>query len=154
MGTDLNSTGHNGTGSLSNSSIEAESTWVIRGGKIVLGQTGLCMTHENNWAVTNRVKAGACYGGSDQHWTVNGLEIKSYQNADCLDYDVSWITKGRVNLWSCHGKKNQEWDFVNGVIKSAYDGKCLEYNKYDTYVYMAACNSRSIDQQWHLKQFD
>merc|ERR1712039_466039 len=126
--TDVNATGHNGTGSSSNSTVEAQSTTsVIRGGKIVLGQTGLCMTHENNWAGTNRVKASTCSGRSDQHWTVNGLEIRSYQNADCLDYDVSWFTKGRVNLWGCHGDKNQKWYFVNGVIKSAYDGKCLDY---------------------------
>ena len=59
-----------------NPTIEAQLASVIRGGKIVLGQTGLCMTHENNWALTNRVKASPCYGGTDQHWTVSGSEIK------------------------------------------------------------------------------
>merc|ERR1712087_176224 len=151
--TDVNATGHNASGSSSNSTIEAQSTSAIRGGKIVLGQTGLCMTHENNWAVANRVKASACYGGSDQHWTISGLEIKSYQNADCLDYDVSLVTNGRVNLWGCHGKQNQKWYFPDGegVIKSAYDGKCLEYNQKDKYVYMAACASWTTDQRWHLE---
>merc|ERR1711948_31764 len=91
----------------SNLTSEAQSTSVIRGGKIVLGQTGLCMTHENNWAVTNRVKASACYGGTDQHWTISGLEIKSYQNADCLDYNThdNYVYMAACSSWTT----DQRW---------------------------------------------
>merc|ERR1711874_902924 len=110
-------------------------------------------SHEANWVSTNRVKATACYGGSEQLWTVRDSEIKSYSNGDCLDYDVSWVTKGRVNLWGCHGKQNQKWTFSYGLIKSLYDNRCLEYNMRDQYVYMAACDVMNTNQQFHLEQY-
>jgi len=133
-----------------------EASWLpaISGGKILLASTGLCLSHEANWVSTNRVKATACYGGSNQLWTVRGSEIKSYSDGGCLDYDVSWLTKGRVNLWGCHGKQNQKWSFVGGFIKSLYDGRCLEYNTHDQYVNMAACDrsGRNINQHFRLQE--
>merc|ERR1712007_415973 len=74
----------------------------IVGGKIKLGDTGLCLAHEDNYVSTNRVKAVACYGGSDVLWTINGGQIKSYEDASCLDWHVYFISNPRVNMYKCY----------------------------------------------------
>merc|ERR1712217_386977 len=108
-------TSSNDTYSQSNFTLEAEWGSSIVGGKIELGNTGLCLAHENNWFSTNRVKTVACYGRSDVLWTIKGDHIKSYQNAQCFEYlntrCLEYKRDGYVYLEKCNpANKNQLWE--------------------------------------------
>lgn len=133
----------------------------IVGGKIKLGDTGLCLAHEDNWVSTNRVKAVACYDNSHVLWTINGDQIKSYQDASCLDWHAYFISNPRVNMYKCYdggyfsNPDTQKWRFTGhkGLIKSVVkqNTECLEY-KHDGYVHLEPCDETNTNQLWELEQ--
>jgi len=152
--------------SLSNSTVEAQGWpcfWWCGRGDIrrfsLVSKPNLCLSHEDNWFWTNKIRVANCDHGSHQRWEVNLLEtvgnaqfseIKSYHKNDCLSSEPTWFSWGNVKgtLRGCNRGSHQEWTHMLGGLLKSKDGKCLEYNEGDSYVYMRDCNSWTFEQKW------
>lgn len=61
-------------------------------------------------------------------------------------------TKVGLQLNHCHGQQgNQFWEFNDETRHLMNNGNCMVVNKTGTNIFMEACNSQNVLQQWLIE---